>query len=88
MTNWMAYIQKTKGKSHTPLLEEALVHSTSMNRALDLGAGAMRDTAYLMGRGFKMIDIVYSEPYIAEVAHIRAASRILNNIIEIIILIN
>ena len=28
----------------------------------------MRDTAYLMGRGFKMIDIVDSEPYIAEVA--------------------
>ncbi|HYE23140.1 MAG TPA: class I SAM-dependent methyltransferase [Candidatus Paceibacterota bacterium] len=68
MHNWPLYIQRTKTKEPSPLLKEALTHIVKLQRALDLGAGGLADTRYLLERGFESIDVVDIEPTVQEVA--------------------
>ena len=54
MPNWPEYIKQTENKSPRPLLVEALEYISDKNEALDLGAGALNDSKYLLLLGFKV----------------------------------
>ena len=54
MSHWSQYIAKTKNKSPRPLLVRALSYVKNKNKALDLGAGALNDSRYLLENGFKV----------------------------------
>lgn len=55
------YLNATAGRKHSPLLEKALTHIKNIGFALDLGAGALGDTRFLLNKGFA-VDAVDSEP--------------------------
>ena len=57
MKNWDYYYRKT-GKEPRTLLVEAVINVKNKNKALDLGAGNLRDTIYLIKKKFNYIDIV------------------------------
>ncbi len=64
-TNWTAdwgqFYSFTKDSPPWPLLMRAAALAPSGGRALDLGAGAGRDTRYLLGQGFQ-VTAVDAEP--------------------------
>ena len=62
---WPDYYAATRGKPPRPLLIEALKYVINKNQALDLGAGALRDTLYLLDQGFE-VTAVDSAPMVAE----------------------
>ncbi len=66
--SWKEYIDKTKDKPASTLLKEALTQITNKDYVLDLGAGSLRDTKYLVEFGFKNIDVVDSSPETALIA--------------------
>ena len=53
--NWPEYIDQTKDAPPRPLLIKAVEFVKSKNSALDLGAGALNDTKYLLSKGFKKV---------------------------------
>ena len=57
MPNWPEYIKQTENKSTRPLLVEALDYVSNKDTALDLGAGALNDSKYLILLGFKVIAV-------------------------------
>lgn len=61
MPNWPEYIKLTENKLPRPLLVEALDHVNHRYSALDLGAGALNDSKYLLAAGFKKIMAIDSE---------------------------
>ena len=54
MDIWGKYFDKTKNKPPRPLLVEALGYVNERGQALDLGAGALNDSAYLVEQGFNV----------------------------------
>jgi len=56
--SWTAYYAKTKDRGPRPLLVRAVPHVTRRDEALDLGAGALNDTRYLLQEGFKHVTAV------------------------------
>ncbi len=52
---WNIYVKETKNRPPRPLLVKALSFVTERSTALDLGAGALTDTAYLVKQGFKHV---------------------------------
>ncbi|MDB5237393.1 MAG: class SAM-dependent methyltransferase [Parcubacteria group bacterium] len=67
--NWDSYLKATSGRKCRPLLREALehVHGT---QALDLGAGSLADTFFLLEAGFTVVAVdnnpkifEYSKPH-------------------------
>ncbi len=61
MNHWKKYTDKKKGQPHNKLLEEAMDFVVNKDSALDLGAGALNDTIYLVSKGFKEIIAIDSE---------------------------
>ena len=55
MNEWLQYIDKTKNIPPRPLLVKAMDFVVNREVALDLGAGALSDTKYLIESGFKKI---------------------------------
>lgn len=53
--DWKAYQESTVGREARPLLARALSYVSSKHAALDLGAGAFRDTQALIDAGFERI---------------------------------
>ena len=49
---WDIYAQKAADRPPRPLLVEALTLTTKRDSAIDLGAGALTDTRYLLEQGF------------------------------------
>ena len=65
--DWTEYHQLTKDKAPSPLLKEALSFVRNKNTALDLGAGALVDSKFMLSTGFKKVvavDFVSFEPSI------------------------
>ncbi len=63
MQSWQAYYEATKDLPHSPLLEMAVTCCLrGKQRALDLGAGAMRDSIYLMRQGFHVSAVDKNPP--------------------------
>ncbi|MGH2486503.1 MAG: class I SAM-dependent methyltransferase [Ktedonobacterales bacterium] len=52
--DWGRFYGFTKDSPHWPLLERAAALAPKKGRALDLGAGAGRDTRYLLAQGFEV----------------------------------
>ena len=61
MFNWKGYINTTKNKPPRQLLVRALKNIKNTETALDLGAGALNDSKYLLKQGFKRVIAVDSE---------------------------
>ena len=62
---WQTYHQQTKSREISPLLKEAITFVKNKNAALDLGAGALIESRFLLSEGFKKVisvDIVPFEP--------------------------
>ena len=56
--DWIKYHQLTKNRAPSPLLKEALNFVKDKNSALDLGAGALVDSKFLLSTGFKKVTAV------------------------------
>ncbi len=52
--NWSEYYNKTRNKPPRPLLVEALKHVSRKGAAIDIGAGALNDTRFLLSQGFEV----------------------------------
>jgi SAM-dependent methyltransferase len=50
--SWAKYYEKTKSNPPRPLLVQALTYTEKRGSVLDVGAGALVDTAYLLEEGF------------------------------------
>jgi SAM-dependent methyltransferase len=61
MFNWKGYINTTKNKPPRELLVRALGYLKDKEAALDLGAGALNESKYLLNNGFKKVIAVDKE---------------------------
>lgn len=66
MPQWDEFLQITKERPPSPLLLRALQYLKERSQALDLGAGALRDTRFLIDNGFSKVVAVDSEPQVAQ----------------------
>lgn len=53
--SWRKYYEKTKNNPPRPLLVKALTHVSDRGSALDVGAGALVDSRYLLEEGFTAV---------------------------------
>lgn len=65
--DWQKYHQQTKGYFPSPLLVKAMTFVTQKEESLDLGAGGLKDSKYLLSHGFKKVTAVDSETIGAEI---------------------
>lgn len=73
--SWAAYSERTKEKSPRELLVRAMPYVLAKNHALDLGPGALNESAYLLEQGFRSVVAVNKHPLEADpVAQSRAAT--------------
>lgn len=70
---WRRYYELTKNGAVRPLLKEAVLLVTNKDNALDLGSGALTETAHMIASGFK---------HVTAVDKVSAPSEILKNISE------
>jgi SAM-dependent methyltransferase len=61
MTNWQQFIKNTKNIPPRRLLVEALSYVSHRVNALDIGAGALNDSHYLLSQGFTAVYAVDRE---------------------------
>ena len=61
MFNWKEYISTTKNKPPRQLLVQALEYLKDKEMALDLGAGALNESQYLLNCGFNKVIAIDSE---------------------------
>lgn len=54
---WDPYVKATESLPPHSLLIESLKYLSSRNTALDLGAGGLRDTRYLLQQGFSVVAV-------------------------------
>jgi tellurite methyltransferase len=59
--SWEAYYAKTRVRGPRPLLKKAIPYLVRRDKALDLGAGVLNDTSYLLRKGFKHVTAVDKE---------------------------
>lgn len=65
---WSEYVQKTKKRPPRALLVRALKLVTKKENALDLGAGALNDSKYLLKQRFKHVTAVDKQDVASEIA--------------------
>lgn len=70
---WRIFYEKTKNRPPREILVRALASVAHRGTALDLGAGALNETRYLLGEGFAHVTAVDSAPMAAEIAATLAA---------------
>ena len=63
---WRDYYRNTRARPPRPLTLKALPHVPSRNQALDLGAGALNDSRYLLAEGFAHVTALDQTPVAAE----------------------
>ncbi|NNM83952.1 class I SAM-dependent methyltransferase [Candidatus Parcubacteria bacterium] len=71
------YLITTSGRKQSALLEEALGYVKDGHFALDLGAGALNETKYLLSKGYT-VDAVDSEPSFVDFGKNLAANLIVS----------
>ena len=64
MFNWSDYIKKTKDRKPRSLLIESLNYVKNKGRSLDLGAGALNDSIFLLQSGFDSVTAIDNFYYI------------------------
>ncbi|HRH22150.1 MAG TPA: class I SAM-dependent methyltransferase [bacterium] len=57
MSKWQSYYDDTKDRQPAKILVEAVSFVANKNRALDLGAGALTDSKYLLSLGFEVVAV-------------------------------
>ena len=67
-SKWKSFFEQTKEKPPRGSLVAAIDKVRARDAALDLGAGAMRDTKFLLAQGFKRVTAVDAEESVAEYA--------------------
>mgnify|MGYP002623849151 CR=1 FL=1 len=60
MADWNTYLQKTENRKPSKLLEKALLY-TKVGHALDLGAGTLSESKFLLGKGFTVTAVDANE---------------------------
>jgi len=60
--DWAKYLEQTKEYPPSPLLVRALENVKEKQSALDLGAGQLKDTKFLLAQNFLHVDVVDNEP--------------------------
>ncbi len=66
--DWQTYFELTKSKPPRGLLVEALTHVSNRGHALDLGAGALNDSLFLLKEEFEHVTAVDREALAQTVA--------------------
>ncbi len=59
--DWLEYYEITKNKPPSKLLVKALSYVNNRGKAIDIGAGALKDAKYLLGEGFNVTAMDSSE---------------------------
>jgi SAM-dependent methyltransferase len=59
---WQKYAEKAAGRPPRPLLVDALTRITARDKAIDIGAGALTDSQYLLEQGFAQVTALDSAP--------------------------
>lgn len=59
--DWKTYHTKTSGRAVSPLLAEAVTLVAKRDTALDLGAGALVESKFLLSEGFEKVTAVDAE---------------------------
>jgi hypothetical protein len=72
MSRWSEFADLTRGAAPRELLVEAEALMERRDAALDLGAGALNETRYLLERGFKCVVALDLEPRPADAAALPA----------------
>lgn len=67
-TRWKKYVAETADSIPTPFLEKAVKLLKHKDVALDVGAGGLRDSRYLLNQGFKKVVALDGEPSIIIIA--------------------
>lgn len=67
-TSWQQHLKQTQDAPPSHLLIEALSYLHQKEEALDLGAGGLKDTKYLLSCGFTHVTAVDREPFMGELA--------------------
>ncbi len=68
MHDWKTYFEQTKDRPPRDMLVRALPFVNELGTALDLGAGALNDSKYLLGHGFKEVTALDIEAVAQEIA--------------------
>lgn len=83
-TNWKAYYKKIGDSTPRPLLLEAVLKCNHRTQALDIGAGSMSDSFYLLKEDFTSVTAVDSSESFGEITKTikHPHLKIVNNKIE------
>lgn len=73
--NWEEYYKGTAGNPPNPLLLKALTYVRGLEKAIDLGAGALNETRYLLAQGFD-VTTVDSSPLVEQMARSIGSPRL------------
>jgi tellurite methyltransferase len=65
---WADYVKKTKNRPVRPLLVESMAYVKKKDEALDLGAGALNESRYLLERGFRHVTAMDQKLLAEEIA--------------------
>ncbi len=68
LRNWPRFYNETKGRQDRKLLVEALKFVIGRDAALDIGAGSLQESVYLIGQGFQKIVAVDSSDEFLDMA--------------------
>ena len=79
---WKKYYKDTEGRPPRKELIEALEFVQNRDSALDLGAGAMQDSVYLLSQGFKEVIAVDSSPSSKELAPVNERLQVVTSTFE------
>lgn len=58
MIKWQKYIDKTKDTPPRPWLVKSIPYLSAKDNALDMGAGSLNDTKFLIENGFGKVDVL------------------------------
>lgn len=69
MRSWQDYFELSKNLQPSFLLEKTIPLTTKRDFALDLGAGALKDTKFMLSMGFKNVTALDQDPAFKQYAH-------------------
>jgi len=62
MQSWQQYFELSKHGSPSPLLEQTILLTANREQALDLGAGSLKDSKFLLSMGFRKVTAIDQSP--------------------------
>lgn len=65
---WYKYAERARDRPPRPLLLEAAQFTTRRDTAIDIGAGALNDTRFLLDAGFAHVTALDAEPIAQDIA--------------------